>query len=119
MEREPMLLIVEGIDKLLNTDAVRHKGVAWTLKHGDQIFMKDTKYENEHPFYKSAQNRLGRSRWFKFEVEETEMGGMPGLLLTCTSTIQPKATARAQKPVDERKPITRAQWADAMKLGDL
>lgn len=119
MENEKKLIIAEGVDKLLHSDMVGKKGIAWTLRHGDQIFMKDTKFQNEHPFYKSAVNRLGRSRWFKFEVDETEMDGVRGLLLTCTSTIHPKSMHKVKKPVEERKTITRAQWADAMKLGDL
>ena len=116
MEREPRLVIVEGAGKLLNTDAVRHKGVAWTLLPGDRIFMKDTKYENQHPFYKSAVNRIGRSKWFNFEAEETEMDGVEGLLLTCTSTLPLKSTPRVRKPIAERKVITQAQWKDAMEL---
>ena len=119
MERERKLIIAEGVEKLLNSSVVGKRGIAWTLLPGDQIFMKDTKYENDHPFYKSAVNRLGRSRWFAFEVEETKIDGVHGLLLTCTSTMPLKSTPKVREFVAERKIISRAQWADAMELAGL
>ena len=101
------------------TPTIGKKGIAWTLKNGDQIFMKDTKFKNDHPFYKSANDRLGRSRWFKFDVEETEIDGVQGLLLTCTSVTHPNPAPKVTKPILERNIITKAQWADAMDLAGL
>ena len=89
---------------------------AWMLRPDDQLFFKNTKYDNSHPVYQSAKNRIGTNPWFDFTVDETEINGVAGLLLTCTSTTPPKDKPKAKKPVEERKPITQAQWKDAMEL---